>query len=117
MHRAIRWVAYALLAWLVVNALAYPLSYLMPIGREPRALAGTPLQNFEIVLLIGFIIVCIFADVVYATHGHRLKGASPAAGNVDIRDLVGTIIELDYPLFITALFLLIQIIIIYMIAF
>jgi hypothetical protein len=117
MHKAGRWVAYAFAAWLLVNAIAYPLSYLIPKARQPQALFGTILQNFNFVLLIGFVIVIIFADVLYITHIYSLKDDFPAEGNVVKGDLIGTIIEFDYPLFITALFLLIEIMMIYMVAF
>jgi hypothetical protein len=109
-HRAIRWVAYALLAWLVVNALAYPFSYIIPKG-------GTLLQNFWMALLIELVIVALFADVLYIKHVERLKDASQTKGNVARQDLIGTIIEFDYPLIITALFIMIEIALIYGIAF
>jgi hypothetical protein len=110
MHRAVRWVAYALLAWLVVNILAYPFSYLIPKG-------GTVLQNFSIVLYIELIIMILFSDVLYIKHVRRLKNTPPATLNVVNQGLIGTIVEFDYPFFITDLFLMIQIAIIFKTAF
>lgn len=110
MHRVVRWVAYASVAWLLVNVLAYPFSFFVPKG-------GTPLQNFNMALLIGLVIVILFSDVLYIKHAQRLKNFTPLKRDAGKQDLVGTIVEFDYPLFFTDLFLMIEVIAIHSIAF
>jgi hypothetical protein len=114
MHRSIGWVAFALLAWLALNALVCPFSYLIPEGATPMAEAGTPMQNFNMTLLIELIIVILFADVFRV---RRLRNAPPAKGDSFKGGLVGTVVDYECPLFITALFLGIQIVVIHTIAF
>jgi len=110
MHRVIRWVAYAFLVWLIVNALAYPFSYLVPKG-------GTLLQNFELILLIEFVIVVIFADIFYLKHVRHPTNGRVISGKPSQQGWIGTVVEFDYPLYITAIFIVIQLVLIYMIAF
>jgi hypothetical protein len=65
-------------------------------------------------LLIELIIVILFADVFRV---RRLRNAPPAKGDSFKGGLVGTVVDYECPLFITALFLGIQIVVIHTIAF
>jgi hypothetical protein len=110
LNRAVIWVTYAFLAWLVLNALAYPSSYLIPDPATPKSWSATPAQNFAMVLVIELVGVILFADVLRIKRIRRMKEASPGS-------LVGTVVDFEYPLFITAAFLIIEIVAIYRVAF
>lgn len=94
-----------------------PLLILVPEGATPMAEAGTPMQNFNMTLLIELIIVILFADVFRIRRVRRLRNAPPAKGDSFKGGLVGTVVDYECPLFITALFLGIQIVVIHTIAF
>ncbi len=110
MNRAVTWAAYALLAWLALNAIAYPPSHFIPDPATPKSEAATPAQNFAMVLMVELVAVILFADVFRIKRARRMKDAAPGS-------LVGTVVDFEYPLFITALFLIIEIAAIYRVAF
>jgi len=110
LNRAFTWAAYALLTLAALNALAYPPSFFIPNPATPRSASATPLQNFAMVLMIELVAVILFADVFRIKRIRRIKGAAPGS-------LVGTVVDYEYPLFITAAFLIVEIIAIYRIAF